>query len=267
MPEIGRDTGLFHPERLTALVHYGEGPHVASLTLLPLAILFLDLVLERRRAIYFALAALSFASVALTNWIGAFALALGVLAYLLAKRIPSKLFARDLALTVFAAIAAYCLAFPWIPPSTIAAVEANSKLVGGDYTHIASQVLRWAPAILQTVLILKFILRRTATRVQFAVFFVFLTALPPLAATWAKVALVPQPERYHLAMELALALLAGLLSDAAIRRLPDRAALPATALLLLALVWPLELYRSYAPTGSYGPSTFRPPRNGARHSG
>ena len=136
MPEIGRDTGIFHPERLSALVHYGEGPHVASLTLLPLAILFLDLALKRRRAIYFALAALSFASVALTNWIGAFALALGVIAYLLAKPIPSKRFAHDLALTVFVAIAAYCLAFPWIPPSTIAAVDANSKLVGRRlYAH------------------------------------------------------------------------------------------------------------------------------------
>ncbi len=141
-------------------------------------------------------------------------------------------------------------------------------MVGGDYTHIASQVLRWAPAILLTILILKFILRRTATAyIQFAVFFAFLTALPPLAVTWAKVALVPQPERYHLAMELALALLVGLLLDAAIRRLPDRAALPATAVLLLALLWPLELYRATRATGSYGPSTFRPPRNGARHSG
>ena len=249
MPEIGRDTGLFHPERLTALVHYGEGPHVASLTLLPLAILFLDLALERRRVIYFALAALSFASVALTNWIGAFALALGVLAYLLARRIPSKLFARDLAITVFAAIAAYCLAFPWIPPSTIAAVEANSQLVAGDYTHTGAEVLRWVPAILLTILILKFILRRTPAYVQFAVFFAFFTALPPLAITWAKVALVPQPERYHLAMELALALLAGLLLDAAIRRVPERAALPATAVLLLALVWPLKSDRAYARDG------------------
>ncbi len=249
MPEIGRDTGLFHPERLTALVHYGEGPHVASLTLLPLAILFLDLVLERRRANYFALAALSFASVALTNWIGAFALALGVIAYLLAKPIPSKRFAHDLALTVFVAIAAYCLAFPWIPPSTIAAVDSNSKLVAGNYTHTGAELLRWVPAILLTILILKFILRRTAAYIQFAVFFAFLTALPPLAVTWAKVALVPQPERYHLAMELALALLAGLLLDAAIRRLPERAALPATAALLLALVWPLKSDRDFARDG------------------
>lgn len=246
MPEIGRDTGLFHPERLTALVRYGEGPHIASLTLLPLAIVFLDLALERRRASYVALAALSFASVALTNWIGAFALALGVLAYLLAKPLPSKLFARDLALTVFVAIAAYCLACPSIPPSTIAVVEANSKLVAGDYAYTGAEVLRWTPAILLTILILKFILRRTPTRIQFAVFFVFLTAVPPLAITWAKVALVPQPERYHLAMELAVALLAGLLLDAAIRRLPERAALPATAVLLLALLWPLKSDRAYA---------------------
>ena len=49
MPAIGHAIGLLSPERLTALVFYGEGPHITSLTLLPLAILFLDLALERRR--------------------------------------------------------------------------------------------------------------------------------------------------------------------------------------------------------------------------
>ncbi len=96
MPAIGRATGQFHPERLTALVYYGEGPHVTALTLLPLAILLLDLALERKRAPYFALAALTFASVALTNWLGALGLALGVVAYVLAKRIPSKLWCETL---------------------------------------------------------------------------------------------------------------------------------------------------------------------------
>jgi hypothetical protein len=47
-------------------------------------------------------------------------------------------------------------------------------------------------------------------------------------------------------MELALALLAGLLFDSALRRLPHRAALFATIALLLALVWPLKSDRHYA---------------------
>jgi hypothetical protein len=250
MPAIGRATGQFHPERLTALVYYGEGPHVTALTLLPLAILFLYLALESKRAPYFALAALSFASVALTNWLAALGLALGVVAYVLAKQIPSKVFVRDLAYIVFLAVTAYCLASPWIPPSTIAAIQTNSQWIGGDYSHTGAALLRWMPATLLILLILKRILRRTPAHLQFAVFFALLTALPPLAITWANAAIVPQPERYHLEMELALALLAGLLLDAGLRgmsrRFSDRSALLATVALLLALVWPVKSYRHYA---------------------
>jgi hypothetical protein len=75
---------------------------------------------------------------------------------------------------------------------------------------------------------------------------VFLTALAPLASAWANVSIIPQPERYHLEMELALALLAGMLLDAALRRLPHRIAVFATTALLLALVWPLQSNRNYA---------------------
>lgn len=252
MPAIGRATGQFHPERLTALVYYGEGPHITSLTLLPLAILLLDLALERRRAPYFALAALSFASVALTNWIGALGLALGVAAYLLAKQIPvakqipGKLFARDLSLTVLIALAAYGLASPWIPPSTIAAVHTNSQFIGGDYSHTGAGLLRWIPAILLILLVLKLALRRAPAYLQFAALFAFLTALAPLTVTWANIAIIPQPERYHLEMELALALLAGVLLDAALRSLPERIPLLAMIALLLALIWPLASDRHYA---------------------
>jgi hypothetical protein len=249
MPAVGHATGQFHPERLLALVYYGEGPHVSSLTLIPLAILLLDLALDRKRVGYFVSAAFAFAAVALTNWIGAVGLALGVVAYILAKQIPGKLFTRDIGLVILIAVTAYCLAVPWIPPSTIQAVQINSRLVGADYTHTGAEMLRWAPAILATLLLLKLILRRAPPHFQFAVYFAFLTALVPLAVTWLHVAIVPQPERYHLEMELALALLLGLVLDAAIRRLPERAAALGTVLLMLALIWPLKSYRGYA---SYG---------------
>ncbi len=94
------------------------------------------------------------------------------------------------------------------------------EIVGGDYSHTGAELFRWAPVTLLILLVLKFLLRRAPAYIQFAVFFAFLTALPPLAVTWANVAIIPQPERYHLEMELALALLAGLLLDAGLRRLP-----------------------------------------------
>lgn len=246
MPSVGRDTGQWHPERLTVLVHWGEGPHVVALTLLPLAILFLHLALEHRRAPYFALAALSFVAVALTNWLAAFALALGVTAYVLAAVVPGKHVARDFAFIALLVITAYCLALPWIPPSTIAAAQHNSKLSGGDYRQTGDALLRWGPAALVLLLALKLALRRLPMYLQLAVYFLFLIAVPTLLGAWGNISIIPQPERYHLELELALALLAGLLLDAGLRRVPGRAPLFATIALLLALVWPAMSDRNYA---------------------
>src|SRR5580658_1743258 len=44
--------GVFRPRRLQALVFYGEGPHVAAMTLLPLAILLVDLAARKRKGYY-----------------------------------------------------------------------------------------------------------------------------------------------------------------------------------------------------------------------
>jgi hypothetical protein len=76
--------GWFAPRRLVTLVRYGEGPHLLSLALLPVAVAALNVALERRRPVYYFLAAIAAAAVALSNWIGAFALALAYAAYLLA---------------------------------------------------------------------------------------------------------------------------------------------------------------------------------------
>ena len=71
-PEIRRDLGsLFWDRRLHSMAVYGDNPHVTSLTLLPLAVLALDLALEKRRPIYYVFAASALAAVPLTNWPGA----------------------------------------------------------------------------------------------------------------------------------------------------------------------------------------------------
>lgn len=241
MPAIAQDGGQWHPERLRDLINYGEGPHVAALTLVPLALLLLDLALTRKRIGYSISAAAAFAAVALTNWIGAVALALGVAAYLFTTR--SR---RDFGRLLLIAAAAYGMAMPWIPPSTIAAVHANSQLIGGDYRHTGAEMLRWIPAAFAVLVILARLLRRVPRDIQFAAYFAILTALPGLAVAWGHIAIVPQPERYHLEMELALALLAGTLFNAGVRRLPRRCAVLVAAAVVLALIWPIKIYRHYA---------------------
>jgi uncharacterized membrane protein len=76
--------GFLGPRRLIPLVMWGEGPHLTSLCLLPLAIGMLHVALTKRKPWYWVAAAIAIASVPLTNWIGGMALAIAVAAYLFA---------------------------------------------------------------------------------------------------------------------------------------------------------------------------------------
>ena len=74
MAGVRRDMGEMGLRRLRTLVCYGEGPHITSLALLPVALLVLDVALAKRRPVWYFLAAVSMALVALSNWLGAVAL-------------------------------------------------------------------------------------------------------------------------------------------------------------------------------------------------
>jgi hypothetical protein len=74
--DVRMDAWHLAPQRLSALVRYGEGPHVSSLAILPFALLCTFLALERRRPALLALAALCCALVVLHNFYGATALAI-----------------------------------------------------------------------------------------------------------------------------------------------------------------------------------------------
>src|SRR5271166_3301629 len=67
---VRQDLGsVWSPRRFNVLNFYGEGPHIASLALLPLAIHCLDVALPKRKPWYYVLTAVSMAAVALTNWL------------------------------------------------------------------------------------------------------------------------------------------------------------------------------------------------------
>ncbi|MDQ6708705.1 MAG: hypothetical protein M3Z85_22330 [Acidobacteriota bacterium] len=192
------------PRRLQALVVYGEGPHITALALIPLALLCLDVAVARRKPAYSVLAAFSMAAVALTNWLGAFALALAVASYLLANH--QRL--RTWLTTSGIGVLAYLLACPWIPPSTIRAIQFNAQTIGGDYTKIYSRLPSRLAILAICLLGLKYLFHRfkTAHQIQFAVFYAVLTGTITLAAEWFKFYLVPQPERYHLDMDQGIVL-------------------------------------------------------------
>ena len=75
MPRFREDAWMFEPQRLGVLVKYGEGPHMSALALIPIALAFAWLALEKRRPWALALAAVFSAGVAANNFYGAAALA------------------------------------------------------------------------------------------------------------------------------------------------------------------------------------------------
>ncbi len=189
------------PRRLQTLVTYGEGPHVMSITLLIFALIALHIAAQRRSWPSIAAPSIAFAAVASTNWLGAFALALAVLCYLLAAP-------RSLPIALIAGVLGYGLVMPWLPPSTIMAVQRNAQYTVGQYPLGRTQAI-YGLLLLAAVFALRWLLTRAGASlsVRFSSYFLLVTAAIALPGDWFHVYLMPQPERYHLEMELAIVLL------------------------------------------------------------
>ena len=75
MPRFRGDAWQLQPQRLGVLVKYGDGPHMSALALIPIALAFTWLALEKRRPWAIAAAALVAAGVVANDFSGATALA------------------------------------------------------------------------------------------------------------------------------------------------------------------------------------------------
>jgi hypothetical protein len=188
VPEIAADLpGMWNSRRLQVLMVYGEGPHIASVALLPLALYLFEIARVKRRPEWDFLAALGLAAVALTNWLGAFALAALMVSHLL----RTKAWVRAAGIGLFA----YAVASPWIPPSTLAAVRLNAQTVG-HYEHAYSALLWYLPLVTVGL----YLLRNAPVWVTFSV----LMGVPALLGYWFHIDVLPQPHRYHIEMDLGL---------------------------------------------------------------
>ncbi len=247
-PSVAADMGTFlGPRRLQALVHYGEGPHITSMFLLPLAMIALDAALRKARPMSTLVAAVAAMSVVLTNWLGTATLAMAVAAYLLAKRDAGSI--RRWSKAAGIGGLSYALAATWIPPSTLFAMQRNAQIVVGSYEIGVTQWLYLALVLLVTLAV-RYSLRRALVSefVQFwACFFVLCGSLP-LTAEWLDIYILPQPERYHLEMEMAVCFLAAIVLVKVWQALPLRGKLVTTVVLLLAAAHQVQQYRNYART-------------------
>ena len=203
---VRADTGgWFGPRRLVTMVKYGEGPHIASLLFLTLAIALLDRAVETRKAHHFVLAGLAMAATVLCNWIGAVALGMAVAAYLLAgvRKGWTPVWMRTAAIGAYA----YCVAIPWITPSTVATIQASARRLVGYHSS------GWRLVIFAALFpVLAWGLRRWRVPPpwRFAALLACGPAVLALGSFWFRVELLPQSNRYHLEMDLALWLMAAL---------------------------------------------------------
>ncbi|MCE5311302.1 MAG: hypothetical protein LLG20_26995 [Acidobacteriales bacterium] len=230
---VSRDVGgVWHARRLQALVQYGEGPHIASMALFPLALLILILAFEKRKPLWWGLASLALVATVLTNWLGAFTLALAVMAWLLISNCPAG--RRKWMIAAGLGLWAYAIACPWIPPSTILTTLGGEALAGGS-----AELLGRTPAILVGVLAylaLYVLLRitRAPLALAFSVLFLFPAAYLTLAQGWSGLSILHQASRMHLEMEMGIALVVSFGAKALLDLAPQRLRVAAAVLIVLA---------------------------------
>jgi hypothetical protein len=239
--EIRHEIGLLRPRRLQALVAWGEGPHVAGLALLPLAVLSFHRAITRRRPIDFVICAVLFAATVLTNWIAAVALFAAVLACVCSTGLRAGIFALPVALV------AYGMAAPWIPPSTLRTIRLNAPYLG-DYGGVYAGMPRNLALVALVGLVLVLAIRHVTESlpIRFSAIFTFLVAAIVLPAYWWKVYIVPQPERYQLEMELGLAMLVIFATKPGFDRVPRRVRSAIAAIAILLAIIPAKSDRRFA---------------------
>jgi hypothetical protein len=242
MPAVRWDVGgLWHPRRFQALVQYGEGPHIASMTMLAAALVALSVAFEKRRPAYWVAAAIGLAAVVLTNWVGTFGLAGAVLAWVIADNRFSDV--RRWIATAAIGFFAYALACSWIPPSTVRVVLSNEggrkPLTIGAWTVLILTVACMA------AMVWTFRRFKTPGHIRFAWLFLVPMAAGPLAAEWFQIRLLNQPERSHLEMEMAVALVVVFTAAPLLKGRP-RLRTATVAVLVPVLVVAAVRYRKYA---------------------
>ncbi len=242
---VRHDGGLWHPRRFQALAQYGEGPHIVSLTLVPLALLVFAIALEKRRPLWWLFAACALAAVALTNWVGAFVMAVAVILWLLVA--PDGTRGRNWAAAITLGLGAYALALPWLPPSTVAAVFHGEGYASAPTASSGLRIAVLLACAAGIALLVRLFRRHQVPRyLRFSILFFLAMAVLTLAAEWFGVLLMPQAGRYHLAMEMAAALVVVFALMPVFRRRPLRFRVIAVCGLIVLCIYPARLDRRYA---------------------
>jgi hypothetical protein len=237
--------GAWNASRLHALVYWGESPHIAALTLVPLALLSVHLALRGRRPAWCLAAALSMAAVALTNSFGTVTLAIGVLALVCTQNRES--FLKDLGIVAAIGLLCYVWISPSLPPSVLHTLWVNSPTSGGDYRFtLRSLAALSVEAALFALLWLWARRSRQPAHLRFFVFFAVLASAIPMLEAFANWNVVPQSHRYQLDMEMAICWAVVFAFQPLVDRWPRPVRVVAALLLVCLAARQTVLYRRFA---------------------
>ena len=244
LPAVRADIGSWHnARRLQTLVHYGEGGHNMVLSLLPLALLCAYLAVTRRKFVWCVTTGILLGALVLTNAFAAVDLGIGM-AIIAAVQPPGGRL-RSLALLAGIGAAAYLWISPILTPDLVRTIRTKSLLSGG---------YRYTPLVVGTALLvlagaagLWYLTRRWANWFdRFAVLFSYVFVAVFVPAHFAKIAILPQPERYHLEMEMGLCVALVFGARHLVAPAHPRARAVALTLFLGFLAWQSLWYRDYA---------------------
>jgi hypothetical protein len=229
--------------RLRVLVYYGEGPHTAVVAMLPMALLFVYLAFTKRKYIWYVAAGLTMAFVALVNAFGAVDLGFGCACLILAMRDRKQMLHATL-MTAGIAVMAYLLASDFLTPTLARTIMSDSQDVGA---HYGARLLGPLALIFLMLVCLSFAVQRIPDYfTRFSLLFAFVFFAIVTLYELAKVPALPQPHRYALEMEPALALaLAFCVRPVAVRLKPWMQVI-ALAAIVLFVIHQTRHFRHYA---------------------
>jgi hypothetical protein len=246
IPLVARDAGgIWNARRLQILGFYGEGPHITTVALLPLAVLLLHLALQSRRPRDYVLTGLLMAGVVLSNAFGAVDLAI-MTACLLAT-IGFERLGRNLFTTIAIGACTYLFISPSLPPTLLRTIQVNSRHVDGDFSFSTRTALGFI-LLGAGFLALWWLTRRwkVAEPLRFFVLFAFVISGIPLLFLMFGIAVFPQAHRYHMEMEMGLCLAVTFAAALALDHAPRRLRVVLATVLLIFSVWQTIHYVRYA---------------------
>ncbi|MDR3701925.1 MAG: hypothetical protein P4L56_19910 [Candidatus Sulfopaludibacter sp.] len=248
VPAIRADAGgLWNLRRLQVLVYWGESPHTVALALLPVAMVCFHYALTTRAVKWKILAGVAAAAVVLSNAFGIAALGMALLCWLLAFR-ARPWWKASLAVAAIGAVS-YCWVSPWLSPTMIHAIRISAPTAGGDYRYRADSYLALG-AIVASLLLLSWAMRRLRAPEHVQFFVLFGHTQTAIVLTWYlwRVAVIPQPGRYQVEMDLALMLAVVFAGAAILDRFPKAVRRAVAAVVLLGLAVQVFHAASYART-------------------